>query len=229
MANHQRPVSKTRKAASVKLPSEGKARILKALPEESRDARYADIAAAADTTAALVVTEFSKLSLGDVSLEDMVGVLDAKVKAVQCDDLRDAEALLTAQAVGLNSIYTGLVLIARKNLTDHFDMAERLMRLGLKAQGQCRATLETLAMIKNPPTVFARQANIAHGPQQVNNTAVLPSPTGNPATRARAAESESEPNKLLEAHGERLDLGTTGAAGTGDQALAAVGTVKRPA
>jgi hypothetical protein len=30
-------------------------------------------------------------------------------------------------------------------------------------------TLETLATIKNPPVVFARQANIAQGPQQVNN------------------------------------------------------------
>jgi hypothetical protein len=37
------------------------------------------------------------------------------------------------------------------------------MRFGLKAQAQCRATLETLAAIKNPPTVFARQANIADG------------------------------------------------------------------
>ena len=27
-------------------------------------------------------------------------------------------------------------------------------------------------MHKNPTTVFARQANIAHGPQQVNNTQV---------------------------------------------------------
>jgi hypothetical protein len=30
----------------------------------------------------------------------------------------------------------------------------------MKAQGQCRATCETLAVLKNPP-VFARQANIA--------------------------------------------------------------------
>jgi len=39
----------------------------------------------------------------------------------------------------------------------------------LKAQSQCRATLEALAAIKNPPIVYARQANIAAGPQQVNN------------------------------------------------------------
>jgi hypothetical protein len=37
--------------------------------------------------------------------------------------------------------------------------------LALKAQSQCRATLETLAAIKNPqPVAFVRQANIAHGP-----------------------------------------------------------------
>jgi hypothetical protein len=38
-----------------------------------------------------------------------------------------------------------------------------------KAQAQCRATFETIALSKNPP-VFARQANIAQGPQQINNT-----------------------------------------------------------
>jgi hypothetical protein len=38
-----------------------------------------------------------------------------------------------------------------------------------KAQNQCRMTLETLSTIKNPPVVYAKQANIAHGPQQVNN------------------------------------------------------------
>jgi hypothetical protein len=48
------------------------------------------------------------------------------------------------------------------------DQIDRFTRLALKAQGQCRATIETLALMKNPPTVFARQANIAHGPQQVD-------------------------------------------------------------
>jgi hypothetical protein len=34
------------------------------------------------------------------------------------------------------------------------------LRLGLKAQSQCRATLETLAAIKNPrPVAFVQQAN----------------------------------------------------------------------
>ena len=72
---------------------------------------------------------------------------------------------------------------------------------GLRAQSQCRATIETLAVIKNPQAVaFVRQANIAAGPQQVNN--------GMSAAHAasRALENEFEPNRLLETqYGERLD------------------------
>jgi hypothetical protein len=60
------------------------------------------------------------------------------------------------------------------------------MRLALKAQRQCRATIETLVMAKNPaPVTFVKQANVAHGPQQVNN--------GPPAEASRARESENRP------------------------------------
>jgi hypothetical protein len=55
-----------------------------------------------------------------------------------------------AQAVAPNAMFTGLVQLARRSLVDHFDFAERLMRIGLKAQSQSRATLETLATIKPP-------------------------------------------------------------------------------
>ena len=77
--------------------------------------------------------------------------------------------------------------------------------------------IETLALMKNPP-VFARQANIAHGPQQVNNGGVL-----------RAEVSAPAPNELLEAgNGERLDSGTAGATIGSDPALEAVGTRAGP-
>ena len=42
------------------------------------------------------------------------------------------------------------------------------MRLALKTQSQCRATVETLAALKNPPLVFAKQANIQFEPLYVN-------------------------------------------------------------
>jgi hypothetical protein len=70
---------------------------------------------------------------------------------------------------------------------EYVNAAETYMRLALKAQSQCRTTLETLAGIKNPASVtFVRQANVAHGPQQVNNESFETSTRG----RARAGNSE---------------------------------------
>jgi hypothetical protein len=101
------------------------------------------------------------------------------------------------------------------------------MRLALKAQGQCRVTLETLTAIKNPPAaVFARQANIAHGAQQVNNEA-----SARPATtHADACNLQRGRNELLEHQdGHRLDIGTAGAPGASGAAMATVGALDWPA
>jgi hypothetical protein len=105
---------------------------------------------------------------------------------------------------------------------EYIGAAETYMRLALKAQSQCRATIETLALMKNPQAVtFVRQANVAHGPQQVNN---VPQPSSNQASRAR--ESENRPNKLLEQqHGERLDPGAAQTTLGTDPALATVGEI----
>jgi hypothetical protein len=107
---------------------------------------------------------------------------------------------------------------------EYMNAAETYLRLALKAQGQCRATLETLAVIKNPqPVAFVRQANIAHGPQQVNNGPAQP---GEPS---RARENGNQQNKLLEEqNGERLELETAGAASEADSSLEAVGAINRP-
>jgi hypothetical protein len=106
---------------------------------------------------------------------------------------------------------------------EYMDATETYLRLALKAQGQCRATLETLAVIKNPqPVAFVRQANIAHGPQQVNNRSFQLEES------SRARETGIRQNKLLEEHGERLDLKTAAAASETDSSLEAVGAVHRP-
>jgi hypothetical protein len=100
-----------------------------------------------------------------VDLTECLKALVNAAERVNRGDLGEAEALLMAQAVTLNAMFTQLANQSiQSQYVEHLD---RYMRLALKAQGQCRATLETLAAIKNPPTVFARQANIAQGLQQV--------------------------------------------------------------
>ena len=93
------------------------------------------------------------------------------------------------------------------------------MGISLKAQNQCRMTLEKLGNIKNPPAVFAKHANIANGPQQINNNA---------APHAPAREIENSPSKLVEHSNETLmDNGTAGIAVTANPPMEAMDPVNR--
>jgi hypothetical protein len=110
---------------------------------------------------------------------------------------------------------------------------EAYLRMALKAQNQCRMTLETLATIKNPPVVYAKQANINNGgQQQVNNGAqseVANPPQARVGAPAPATISKTEQSGLLEVKdGERLDTGAAQAAGRAGTDLAPVGAVNEP-
>ncbi len=141
------------------------------------------------TMNAVTAVAFSK-HLGELDLTACVAAIQTSTRRVQNGDLAGLEATLAAQVVTLNAMFTQLAhQTSRMTLVDQID---RFTRLALKAQGQCRATAETLALMKNPP-VFARQANIAHGPQQVNNGTVIPS---------RAENSEPQPIELMEPHAD---------------------------
>ena len=107
---------------------------------------------------------------GKTDLKAAIVVIAEKTKNVLAGDLTEVESTLIAQAVSLDTIFIKLAGSAAVNMNEHLDAADHFMRMALQAQAQCRATLETIAAIKNPATVaFVRQANIANGPQQINN------------------------------------------------------------
>ena len=129
------------------------------------------------------------------------------------------ERVLTNQFLTLDALFNNLA--QRSGRQDSFKGIEVLMRLALKAQAQARATAETLALIKNPMP-YIRQANIANGHQQVNNT--YANPPLHTGIQSGAGNSESGQNKLLEAdHGQRLDIGAQAAASRANQKLETVG------
>lgn len=150
-----------------------------------------------------------------IDLPDLAAVLREQSKAVQSGDLSGIEAMLTGQASALQSLFARLA--ERAMSCETVPGFEINMRMALRAQNQARATAETLAAVKNPTVVFARQANIAHGPQQVNNT--IP-----------RAENETAQNEVLEAVAhEPMDTGTPGTTGRSRKALEAVGPINRAA
>jgi len=190
-------------------------------PDKARELKVCNIATSASLPAALVVTDFAKGSLGEVSLGEILVSLNERAAKISAGDLTRVEVMLAGQAAALNTMFAELARRGALNMGEHIGATETYLKLALRAQSQCRATLETLAAIKNPPVVFAKQANIAHGPQQVNNET---------ATIARAKEIHNQPNELLEHdHGQRLDTGTAAAASGSHQAMEAVGAIHRPA
>jgi len=171
-------------------------------------------------------------AVGGHALPALVEALKDRMTEVHDDNLQPLESMLFAQATTLDVIFNRLATLAHSNLT-HLDHFERLLRLGLKAQSQSRSTLETLGKLKMPqPVALIKQANIAAGPQQINNTQQKHhphSPVNVPSAGSRVRNTKKSQNKLLEqAHGERLDTRTTTTAIRTHQDVAALDTIIRP-
>ncbi len=185
-------------------------------PNEDKAVAIARTVLRPTVQAAATLREYGK-SYGNLELLGLVDALTVQTKAVTDGDLGRGEAMLTAQAHTLDAVFNNLA--QRAINVEHMDNLDRYLKLALRAQSQCRATWETLATMKNPPMMaYVRQANIAHGPQQVNNAA---STASDPSRPRENADLQS---KLLEENsGERLDIGATGASGRANPAMAPLG------
>lgn len=190
-------------------------------PDDKEGAPLARELAGAQLGSAVIVTDFSEGLFGQVALTAAFEALKSSSTVVASGDLSSVKQMLASQAIALNTIFVEMGRRAALNLTAHPKAAEDRLRMAFRAQNQCRMTLETLANIVNPPTVFARQANITSGPQQVNNDM---------RTFARVEGGSTPPNELLEQkHGtsDRMDAGAQGKARNRHHELAPLGAVHR--
>lgn len=166
---------------------------------------------------AAVVEAYSKGAFGEADINVLIEGMHDQITKVENGDLQCCEAMLVGQANALQSIFVSLA--RRATNQEYVKHYETYLRLAMKAQNQSRMTLETLATIKNPPMVFAKQANINQGSgnQQVNNG------TTTPATRTEKIVIEQ--NELLEVQhgGETVDASATSATVRKNQTVEAVG------
>lgn len=192
-------------------------------PVPTEEARaLAEMATLPAANGAAVIEQFGKQAFGEQDVGGIFAVLEKSIGAVQGGNMEEAEAMLISQAHALQSIFCHM---SRRVLSQEYQKnLESFFRMAMKAQNQCRMTLETLAAIKNPPVIYAKQANIAHGPQQVNNEGA-----GRSAhTHAHTGKTINQQNELLgDRHGNYLDTGTAGEAASHDPALAALGEINR--
>ena len=162
-------------------------------PGMSMDRVKAKLAIGATIPNASTALDYSISLFPDINLNECAKQMNSEIRDVNGGNLDSLEGMLAAQAIALNAIFNNFAKRAA-----HADMMPKLeayMRLALKAQSQCRTTVEAIAEIKYPKTAtFIRQANIA-GQQQVNNNAAADTQTN---TRGRARTKNITPtNELL--------------------------------
>ena len=183
-----------------------------AIKPKKTDVEMAKLLTSPSVQAALTLEQWQSPK---VEINSYIDELSTQIDKVNTGDMKRPEAMLLMQAHTLDGLFNNLA--QKAHCQTHMPHYETFLRLAFKAQGQCRATLEALAAIKNPPVIYAKQANISNGHQQINN--------GLPAPTPQAEKIKNQPNELLEAqHGSTtLDSRTTGATIGKDKAMATVG------
>lgn len=191
---------------------------------ESTERAKANAALSPSINAAMAMDAYQSNLLGrDTSLAGLVDGLRDTFAEVKGGDLHTLEAMLIGQATALQTIFTSLV--RRAQIQEYQKNFEAFLGLALKAQAQSRATMSALVDLKYPrQATFVKQANIANGPQQVNN--------GTAGGIAHAEQTQPPQNELLEhQHGNiitpRLDTRAAQASEPSDPALGTVESVNR--
>jgi hypothetical protein len=115
----------------------------------ARDRQLAELAHNPVVRNASAAIGFSRSLLGGKAptLEDSVGVFADQSRKVVEGDLSSVKAMLSSQAQALDAMFTDFARRSSANLGEYPAAAERYMRLALKAQANCRVTVEALAKI----------------------------------------------------------------------------------
>ena len=176
--------------------------IVKGRTDDETAERIAKLAVSPEMSSQRVVAASEREQGLDQHLDipRLMAVLKAESERLSEGKSDDIGPILANQALALQSLFSRLT--ERALSQSHMSNIEAFMRLALRAQSQCRATLEALSSLNKAPTVFAQQANVATN-QQINyaqNQLLGDDDELRPNTRAPGAEKAVNPE--MEALGE---------------------------
>jgi hypothetical protein len=131
----------------------------------TEEEKRANIALAPEFKAAVTAQAYAPL-IGQTDLASVLKRLGEMSTGSVKDNSRELEYMLTSQAIALDSIFNRLAIQAHASIGKHPKVVDTYLRLALKAQNQCRATVDMLAAMKSPRQ-YISQTNVA-GAMQIN-------------------------------------------------------------
>lgn len=202
--------------------SKGKKDLDESMPDQLNGKQLAEAGLSSVMLNTMTSKIFAQNIVGEMDFFEALTVVIEKSRAITKNDTRELEVTLSAQIGSLDAIFNEMARKAYINMGTHLQATETYMRLALKAQAQCARTIEVLTNIKNPPIVYARQANFANGHQQVNNNV-------NHAEIPRThVENGNQQNELLSGRiNETVDTRGAATPSGDDQQMETVGTKHR--
>ena len=104
---------------------------------------------------------------GEPQFNDFGRALQDKAELVSTGDLKLASEMLIAQAHSLDAIFAEFARRAVLNMGDYLGATESYSRIALKAQANCRATLEALMKLHQPREQTVKHVHVNEGGQAV--------------------------------------------------------------
>lgn len=127
------------------------------------------------TINALVVQQYLPKVNDGGDLPTMAELNSEQARAIGGGDMSMLEAMLLSQATALQAMFIDLAVRAKAQ--DRYNGIQVMTALALKCAAQSRQAIVALAELRMPKSVlFAKQANVTSGPQQVNNGVAAPAP-----------------------------------------------------
>lgn len=104
---------------------------------------------------------------GEPGFDDFGRAIKDKAELVSRGDLKLASDMLVAQAHSLDAIFAEFARRAALNMGDYLGATETYGRIALKAQANCRATLEALMKLHQPREQTVKHVHVNEGGQAV--------------------------------------------------------------
>jgi hypothetical protein len=122
------------------------------------------------TRNAALAMSFGSQMFGDQlkpEIAETSAVLAEEIQRSLNGDLSLVSRIHTSQAISLDALFTEMARRSGNNMGQYPDAADRYMRLALKAQSACRATLDALAKLHQPREQTVRHVHVNEGGQAV--------------------------------------------------------------
>lgn len=141
-----------------------------AQPGEDREHQIAAIAIRPGVRHASLSSTYANQLFGDShkpSIERDTKVMGELMSKAEGGDKALASRMLAAQAVTLDAMFTELGRRSAANMGEYIEATDRYMKLALKAQSNCRATLEALTKLHQPREQTVKHVHVNEGGQAI--------------------------------------------------------------